>query len=194
MANSFYTKDELEGLGLRFVGRDVKISRLSSIYQPGKLSIGDHSRIDDFCILSGDIVIEKYVHVAAFVALYGSFGIMLEDFSSLAARVSVYSASDDYVFGAGLTNPTVPEAYKKLSDMGPVRLKRHATVGCHSVIMPDCTIGEGASVGALSLVRGDLEEWGIYTGVPAEKRGSRRSQTIRRLEARLLAEEAKIEE
>lgn len=191
MVNSFYSEDELKSLGLGSYGRKVKISRLASIYQPELLTIGDHSRIDDFCILSGAITIGRYVHVAAFCALYGAQGITLEDFSSLAARVSVYSVSDDYVYGAGLTNPTVPVPYKKISDQGPVALKRHATVGCHSVIMPSSTLGIGVSVGALSLVRGNLEDWGIYTGAPAERRARRRSQMILRLEAQLLSEEVK---
>jgi galactoside O-acetyltransferase len=30
-------------------------------------------------------------------------------------------------------------------------------------------IGEGVAIGALSLVRGGLEAWGIYAGVPASR-------------------------
>jgi acetyltransferase-like isoleucine patch superfamily enzyme len=34
------------------------------------------------------------------------------------------------------------------------------------VILPAVTLHEGVAVGALSLVRDDLEAWGIYAGNP----------------------------
>lgn len=37
-------------------------------------------------------------------------------------------------------------------------------IGGNSVILPGVTIGEGASVGAGSVVTKDLEPWGVYVG------------------------------
>jgi galactoside O-acetyltransferase len=189
MKSSFFSSEELLELNLKHLGKNVLISRFAALYQPEKLSIGDHSRIDDFCLISGDVSIGRNVHIAAYAALYGAYGITLEDFSSVSARVTIYSASDDFVFGAGLTNPTIPDRYRKVSDKGPVLIKKHATVGCHSVILPDSTIAEGASVGALSIVRGELEPWSINAGNPAEKKGRRRNRTILQYEADLLSDE-----
>lgn len=77
---SFYTEEELKGLGFRHIGNGVCISRKASIYGAQNISLGDHVRIDDFCILSGRIEIGSYVHVAAYTALYGgSDGIFIED-------------------------------------------------------------------------------------------------------------------
>jgi galactoside O-acetyltransferase len=53
-----------------------------------------------------------------------------------------------------------------------------------SVVLPGCSIGEGSTVGPLSLVTKSLEPWGIYFGCPA-KRLKGRSKKVVELEARL---------
>jgi acetyltransferase-like isoleucine patch superfamily enzyme len=184
-ATSFLGEEELHALGLRACGRHVKISRLARLYAPELLSVGDHSRIDDFCILTGEITLGACVHVAPFCLLAGSRGIVLEDFAGLSSRVSIYTESDDYVSGNGLTNPTVPAGLRRITDAGAVRLGKHTIVGCGAVLLPGTQLGEGCSVGALSLVRGELESWSVYRGNPAIRAGRRRSRTILRLEAEL---------
>lgn len=83
-------------LGLRAYGYNVKISRKCSIYQASSVVLGDNLRVDDFCILSGQIKIENYVHVAAYSALYaGDVGIEIGDFSNISFRVAIYVSSDD---------------------------------------------------------------------------------------------------
>jgi acetyltransferase-like isoleucine patch superfamily enzyme len=47
-------------------------------------------------------------------------------------------------------------------------------VGAHSVVLPGVRLAEGAAVGALSLVKGSLEPWSVYGGVPARSLGPRR--------------------
>ncbi|PTX42623.1 acetyltransferase-like isoleucine patch superfamily enzyme [Christiangramia gaetbulicola] len=50
----------------------------------------------------------------------------------------------------------------------PVVLKRGCVVGMASTIMPGVTVGEGAIVGAGSLVVKDVPAWTIATGNPAK--------------------------
>jgi galactoside O-acetyltransferase len=47
---------------------------------------------------------------------------------------------------------------------GKIHIGKFAIVGTNSVIMPNVTIGEGASVWAGSVVTKNLEPWGIYVG------------------------------
>jgi acetyltransferase-like isoleucine patch superfamily enzyme len=47
-------------------------------------------------------------------------------------------------------------------------LKKGCVIGMNSMIMPGVTIGEGAIVGAGSLVTKDIPEWTIATGRPAK--------------------------
>ena len=89
---SYYSEEELKKFGFCKIGKNVFISRKSSIYGCENISIGNNVRIDDFCILSGHIEIGNYIHIAAFTALYGGKdGIFIEDFANLSSRISVYS-------------------------------------------------------------------------------------------------------
>jgi len=83
MTTSFYSEEELITIGLKSYGQMVKISRYARIYSPEKISVGDNVRIDDFCILSGDITIGSNIHISAYVALYGTKGIIMEDYSGI---------------------------------------------------------------------------------------------------------------
>ena len=181
------TRSELEAIGFAAVGEDVRISEQARFYGAHRIALGDHVRIDDFCVLSagtGGIRIGHHVHIAVFSSLIGQGEIVLSDFSGLSSRVSIYSSSDDYS-GASLTNPTVPVEYTDVKH-APVRLGRHVIIGSGSVILPGVTIADGAAVAALSLVTHDCSEFGIYAGYPA-KRIKERSRALLDLEARYVA-------
>lgn len=184
---SFYSNDELLTLGFAHVGQGVKLSRKASIYGASRISIGDNSRIDDFCVLSAGeqgIEIGRNVHVAVYCSLIGAGRICLLDFSNLSSRVAIYSSNDDYS-GCFMTNPTVPAEYTNVSH-GPVTVGRHAIIGSGSVVLPNVTLEEGVAIGALSLVTKDCETFGIYIGAPAKRVKSRKNDLLA-LEARYLA-------
>ena len=52
--------------------------------------------------------------------------------------------------------------------MKPIHLCKGSLVGMESFVMPGVTIGEGAIVGAGSLVTKDIPAWTIATGRPAK--------------------------
>lgn len=165
---SYLNERELSKFGFKYTGKNVKISDKASIYQPELMEIGDNSRIDDFCVLSGKISIGENVHIAPFCLVAGGEkGIVFEDFSGLAYQVQVFTQSDDYS-GASLTNPTVPDKYKNEVKKS-ITIGRHVIVGAGSVVMPGADLAEGTSVGALSLIRKPTEPWSIYIGNPAKK-------------------------
>lgn len=175
--SSFYDEKELEQLGFKKIGKGVKISRKSSIYGAHKISIGDNVRIDDFCILSGNIELGSHIHIAAYTSLFaGDAGIVMKDFSCLSSRCAVYAISDDYS-GASLTNPMIPDKYRNVEEK-PVVLERHVLVGTGSTILPGVKLGEGASVGSMSLVNKSLDEWGIYVGTPCRKLRDRKKDLL----------------
>lgn len=167
---SFLSIEELAQIGFKSLGNNVLISRKASFYGTSRISIGNNVRIDDFCVLStgrGGISIGNFVHIAIFASLMGEGKIILEDFSGISSKVSVYSSNDDYT-GEFMTNPTVPTAYTNVTH-ADVTICRHALVGSGSIILPGVTLKEGAVVGALSLVNKDCEEYYIYSGNPARK-------------------------
>ena len=183
---SFYSADELNAMGFQSLGADVRISTKASIYGASRISLGPHSRVDDFCVLSagaGGIHIGRNVHIAIMCSLIGKGRIELHDFSGLSSRVSIYSSTDDYS-GEYMTNPTVPEEFTNVDHRGVV-LQRHVIIGAGAVILPGVTIGEGSAVGALGLVSKDLEPFGIYAGAPL-KRIKSRSRGLLNLETSYL--------
>ena len=166
--NSFYSESELLNLGLKSVGKNVLISKKVSIYGEKNISIGNDVRIDDFCILSGNIKIGNNVHIAAYAALFaGECGIEFEDFSGISSRTTIYAVSDDYS-GEYLTNPTVNKKFRNILE-GKVTLKKHSIIGASSLVLPNVTIGEGTAIGACSLVTKDCDEWSIYAGTPVKR-------------------------
>ena len=178
--NSFYSKIELSQLGLKSYGENVLISKKCSLYSPELISIGDNVRIDDFCILSGKITIKNYIHIAAYSALYGSdIGIEINDFANISSRNCIYSVSDDYS-GDSMTNPMIPDKFKKLNK-GKVVIDKHVIIGSNSLIMPGVTLNEGCAVGAFSFVNNDCEAWTINAGVPC-KIIKKRSKSLLKLE------------
>lgn len=50
---------------------------------------------------------------------------------------------------------------------GKIHIKKGAMIGMNTMIMPGVTIGEGAIIGAYSLVTKDIPAWTIATGRPA---------------------------
>lgn len=174
---AYYTQEELEKMGFKYIGDNVKISDKASIYDCEKIEIGDNSRIDDFCVISGKINIGNNVHIAPFCLVAGGEkGIIFESFTGLAYHVQIFTQSDDYS-GESMTNPTIPKKYKK-EVKKEVILKKHAIVGAGSIILPGVTLEEGTSVGAMSLVRKSTIPWSIYLGNPAKKLKNRSKKLL----------------
>lgn len=165
---SFLSSQQLESMHFKRLGINVKISDKASIYNPESMEIGDHSRIDDFCVISGLVSIGRNVHIAVFCNVAGGEkGVTLEDFSGLAYGCHAFSQSDDYS-GHSMTNPTVPDPYKK-EKKAAILIKRHSIVGACSIILPGVVLEEGTSVGAMSMVTKSTEPWAIYFGIPAQR-------------------------
>jgi acetyltransferase-like isoleucine patch superfamily enzyme len=170
-------KEELKKF--KYVGKNVLVSSLASVHNPGNISIGDFSRIDDFCVLSageGGITIGRNVHIAVYVSLIGKEKIRIDDFAGVSSRTSVYSSNDDYS-GDFMTGPTVDTHFTNVTN-GEVYIGKHVVIGAGSIILPHVKIMEGAIVGALSLVKKDCESFGVYTGVPAEKISTRTNRLL----------------
>ena len=155
-------------MGFSSLGKNVLISEKASIYGVSRIKIGNHVRIDDFCILSAGeegIRLGNYIHIACYTSLIGKAAISLEDYSNLSSRVSIYSSNDDYS-GNYMTNPMVPVEFTNV-DHRPVRIGRHCIIGSGTVVLPGIVMEEASAVGALSLVTKNCDASKIYAGVPA---------------------------
>lgn len=186
-----YSESELSEI-FGSVGHNVLIHNSCIIFGGKKIHIGSHVRIDCFSLISAGeqgIIIGDHVHIAVGVCLFGSGGrIKVDDFAGISARTLLYTATDDYSSGH-LTGPTVPDKYRKVIT-GDITLNKHCVIGCASVVMP-CTLGLGATVGALSFVNKDVPDFEVVAGIPAIRRSSR-SREVLDSEKRLREEESKM--
>ncbi len=176
MRNSFFSKMEINNLGVKNIGNNCLISRFANFYNPELIEIGNNVRIDDFCILSGKIKIGSYVHVSAYSAFYGSKGIEIDSFSGLSPRTTIFSAIDDFS-GDSLINPMVPDQFRRVTG-GLVRIEKYVQLGANTIVMPNLKIAEGAVTGAFTLVNRTLKKWKIYIGVPAKVLKDRKTYLI----------------
>lgn len=182
MTNQAYT------LKFKHVGQDVIIWSMTKIVSPEVISIGDSVIIDDFVFLMGGkkTTIGSFVHIASFTSIIGGGEFLMEDFAGLSSGVRVYTGNEDYL-GGRLTNPAVPFPYR-VPIRSYVRIKKHAIIGANTVILPPVVIGEGAAIGANSLVKKDCKPWTIYVGSPAKELQPRPRERILELEAQLRRE------
>jgi hypothetical protein len=70
----FLSRPELLAIGFAHIGEAVSIDRSTIFLNPAGISIGDHTRIDAFGLISGSgtgVKIGRNVHIAAGAYIYG---------------------------------------------------------------------------------------------------------------------------
>ena len=182
MENLFFDR-----AALKRCGSNVIIGKTVRIRYPELVEIGDNVIIDDFSYISTALTIEDHVHISAGAKIIGGRDaqVTFKSFSTLAPNVTLAAGSDDYI--SGIATPLVPHEYKGHVEIGRIDIGRHSIVGAHSVVLPDVTFGEGAAVGALSLVKQNLDPWTLYAGAPARAIKQRDRGAIQELEQKFMA-------
>ena len=128
------------------------------------IEFGQNIIIDDFVFIYAKktIRIGSHVHIASFSSITGGEAFSMDDFSTISSGVRILTGTDDFK-DWGFGNSTVEEKYRN-TKREPIHISKFAIIGANSVILPGVSIGEGASVGACSVVTRDLNDWGIYIG------------------------------
>lgn len=89
--------------------------------------------------------------------------ITIDDHVHIAARSMLLCHKRD------LSNYCRGDNYSQKKYMtGKIHLKKGCAIGTSTLIMPGITVGEGAVVGAFSLVTKDIPAWTIAAGSPAK--------------------------
>lgn len=167
----YFSKEELLKSGFGRIGKNVKISKTSTLYNRKQIFIGDNVRVDNFCVLapSGNARFEigNYVHISAYSFMNGLAEIVISDFVTLAPYVRIFSSTDDYS-GEWLANATVPRELIRTLSL-PVFLGEHVILGTGVTVMPGVHLKQGTAVGAHSFVKTGSEPFTIIAGCPARK-------------------------
>jgi galactoside O-acetyltransferase len=170
---------------LKRCGKNVIIGKTVRIRYPELVSIGDNCIIDDFTYISTAVNLDANIHISAGCKFIGGKNSQVEigEYSTLSPGVVLVAGSDDYV--GGIATPLVPLEVKGDLQIGRIRLGRHCLVGANAVVLPNVVFGQGAAVGALSLVNFDLKPWTLYAGIPAKKIKARNKKQILKFEEML---------
>ena len=129
------------GAGLQ-TGHNVIIREENDIGED--LNIWNNSTIDYGCVIGNGVKIHCNVYVAQFTTL-----------------------EDDVFLAPGVTIANDPHPLCGLCMRGPT-LKRGARIGVNVTLLPHITIGEGAFIGAGSVVTRDVPAHTLAYGNPAE--------------------------
>ena len=128
------------------------------------IQFGSPVLVDDFTLIVArdPVILGDYVHIACFSSITGGERIEIGPFSAISQGARLLTGTDDFIHG-GFGNSTVPTEYRNAL-RAPITVGRFCIVGANAVVLPGVSIGEGAVVGAGSVVTRDLEPWGVYIG------------------------------
>ena len=175
----------------------ITIGRGVTVRQPNKISLGRKVIIDDYCVLDcrasedkrsdygisiGDrsiigrnsIVVSRGGKITLGNAVNISSFCRIGTFNKIEIGDSVLIASFAYIgpanHGRGTDGPIIEQ---EMEDRGGVKIGANSWIGARATILDGVTIGNGAIVGAHSLVREDVPERSIVAGTPARVIGMR---------------------
>lgn len=140
------------------LGRDVRIYAFVNLYG---CDIGDESKIGTFVEIQKGVRIGKRVKISSHSFICE--GVAIED--GVFIGHGVMFINDKY--------PRSTTAQGKLQTEEdwtciPTLVKRQASIGSNATILCGVTVGEGAVVGAGSVVTKDVPPWTIVAGNPAQ--------------------------
>jgi galactoside O-acetyltransferase len=183
MDNLYFSRSSLKRCG-----KNVIIGLTVRIRYPELVEIGDNVIIDDYTYISTALKLHSFVHIASGCHIIGGrrASVVMLEYSTLAPNVVLAAGCDD--FKGGVATPLVPVEAKGDFQVGTIFINRHCIVGANSVVLPNVKFGEGACVGALSLVTHDLDEWTVYAGHPARPVSRRNKEKILSLEKQYLGD------
>ena len=139
------------------------------------VAIGEGTRIWHFCHVLKGTIVGKGCTIGQNVMIGPE--VTIGDRCKVQNNVSIYKGVtlEDEVFcgpSCVFTNVYNPRAFiERKHEFRPTRVKRGATLGANSTIVCGVTIGMYAMVGAGSVVKGDIADYAVVAGVPAEQIG-----------------------
>lgn len=182
---SFLTRNQIKNIGFKSFGTDLMISDKAVFYRPERIVIGNHIRIDDFCVLANNIILHDYIHLALKSNLLSSPNavIEMENYTGLGYQSTIFTSTDDFT-GSAFINPTLPDEFRNITEKS-VYLRKFSSVGAGALLLPGVVLEEGATVGAMSLVMKPTCAWTCYFGVPA-RAVSKRDERVKNREEEFL--------
>lgn len=187
MENNNYQIDGLQFMGenirpkLKFCGEEVHLYPLCKMIRAERAELDNCCRIFDFVFIDAGagLKIGKYSTITWNCVIEGGASAIIGDrvFVGPGSKLLTSSYKLNGYYAVEFLPGDCHESF-----FGNIVLKDDAYIGAGCTLLPGVTVGEGAVVGANSLVTKDLEPWGIYVGSPCKKIGERVKPTPERQE------------
>ncbi len=136
-------------LVLKRLGKNFTIAHGSIIWAPEKVEIGEN------------------VYINSHVSLNGQGWLTLGDNILIGPYTSIWTSNHSFA------NPDIP-INQQGDEFRPVSIGNDVWIGAQVVILPGVHIGNGAVIGAGSIVTKDIPEYAIVVGNPARVVKSRK--------------------
>ncbi|AJI55674.1 hexapeptide repeat of succinyl-transferase family protein [Francisella philomiragia] len=135
----------------RAIGNDTKIWQFVVILSDA--IIGENCNICSHCLIENKVFIGNNVTIKSGVQIWD--GITLEDNVFIGPNVT-------------FTNDKIPRSKQYPNKWPKTTIKKGASIGANSTILPGITIGENAMIGAGSVVTKNVPANEIWIGNPAK--------------------------
>lgn len=138
-------------------------------------NIGPNTEVWQFCVILPEAVVGDNCNICSHVFIENN--VTIGNNVTIKNGVQIWDGIiiEDNVFigpNATFTNELIPRSKVHSSDnMKCTLVKKGATIGANSTILPGVTIGEYAFIGAGSVVTKDIEDYGLFYGNPATQKG-----------------------
>ena len=160
---------------LKKMGKNVLIDVGVFLNGTKNISIGDYTWIDAGCRIEailGEIKIGKRIHIAPNAIVAARQPIIIHDYVGIGAGAKIYANSERPFGGKRMSGPMIPEEYKAFYSKKIV-LEKDSCVGAGAVLLPGAYIGEGAVVGANTVIKKRIDPYDIVAGLPPRVIGKR---------------------
>ena len=143
------------------IGEHVKIGALTFIDTP-HLEIGDESKVNEQVFIGGlqfpnsELIVGKHCQIQQFVFINPAPSVIIGDETSIGGHSLIFGHTSWH---------NVFEGYS--AEFKPVKIGSHVGLGWRSFILPGSNIGNGAMVGANSVVNRSIPDRCLAVGFPA---------------------------
>jgi acetyltransferase-like isoleucine patch superfamily enzyme len=170
-----YPQGKMTHAGKVTIHKSARIINMQS--QIGAIHAGNGTHIKGELVVfahNGQIVIGRDCYIGENARIWSASKISIGDRVLIAHEVNVFdnnthpvSAKSRHQHYKEIVSSGFPKEHDYSLNERPVAILNDAWVGARAIIMPGCTIGEGAIVGAGSVVTTDVAPYTIVAGNPA---------------------------
>jgi acetyltransferase-like isoleucine patch superfamily enzyme len=163
---AFYFLGEFKFSKFEHIGKGVKIYPRAKFMRPHLVSIDDYSSVGDFVFIETAFKMGRFSEFLTYATTTGREIVEIGNFVAVSHGSVLFTSVDTYTGGV-FANSNVPEDLRNVKSK-KIKICDHVVIGAGSLVFPGVTIGEGAVIGAGSVVHNDVEPWTINIGVPCK--------------------------